>query len=48
MARPRTSCVSLLEDERPVEIYDRGELRRTTVAQVGREALASLAGRKSG
>lgn len=38
----------LLEDERPVEIYDRGELRRTTVAQVGREALASLAGRQSG
>jgi HEAT repeat protein len=32
----------LLQDEAPVELYDRGELRRTTVAQVGREALASL------
>ncbi len=38
----------LLQDDRPVRIYDQGELRRTTVAQVGREALASLAGRKSG
>jgi len=34
----------LLEDERPVAIYDRGELRHTTVAQVAREALASLEG----
>ena len=39
---------SLLTDERPVAIYDRGELRRTTVAQVGREALAYLSGRKTG
>ncbi len=36
---------NLLSDERPVVIYDRGELRRLTVAQVGREALASLEGR---
>lgn len=36
---------ALLSDARPVAIYDRGELRRTTVAQVGREALAYLSGR---
>jgi HEAT-like repeat len=34
----------LLSDEFPVSIYDREELRRTTVAQVGREALARLEG----
>jgi len=33
---------TLLNDDRPVSIYDRGELRRITVAEVGREALASL------
>ena len=33
---------------RPVAIYDREELRRTTVAQVGREALAYLSGRATG
>jgi HEAT repeat protein len=37
----------LLEDERPVAIYDREELRQTTVAQVSREALASLAERET-
>jgi hypothetical protein len=37
----------LLSDERPVAIYDRGELRRTTVAQVGREAMAALEGRET-
>ncbi len=39
---------TLLSDDRPVAIYDREELRRTTVAQVGREALADLAGRETG
>jgi hypothetical protein len=38
---------ALLGDERPVAIYERGELRQTTVAQVGREALAALAGREN-
>lgn len=38
---------ALLSDERPVAIYDRGELRQTTVAQVAREALASLKGRET-
>ncbi len=37
----------LLKDERPVAIYDREELRHTTVAQVSREALASLEGRET-
>lgn len=37
----------LLSDERPVAIYDRGELRQTTVAQAGREALAVLEGRET-
>jgi hypothetical protein len=39
---------ALLQDDSPVEVYDRGELRRTTVAQIGREALASLEGRATG
>ncbi len=38
----------LLADESPVEIYERGELSLTTVAQVGRQALAALAGRQTG
>ena len=38
---------ALLSDERPVAIYDRGELRHLTVAQVAREALASLKGRET-
>jgi hypothetical protein len=33
---------SLLDDERPLDLYDQGELRRTTVAQLAREALAAL------
>jgi HEAT-like repeat len=39
---------TLLSDDRPVAIYDREELRRTTVAQVGREALAALEERATG
>ena len=39
---------TLLSDDRPVAIYDREELRRTTVAQVGREALAYLSERATG
>lgn len=38
---------ALLSDERPVAIYDRGEVRHLTVAQVAREALASLEGRET-
>jgi hypothetical protein len=37
----------LLNDDRPVTIYDRGELQRTTVAQIGREALAALQGQEN-
>lgn len=37
----------LLKDDRAVAIYDGGELRRTTVAQVSREALASLERRET-
>jgi hypothetical protein len=37
----------LLNDDRPVAIYDRGGLRQTTVAQVSREAQASLARRET-
>ncbi len=37
---------SLLSDERPVAIYDRGELRHHTVSQVARAALAALEGRE--
>jgi HEAT repeat protein len=37
----------LLKDDRPVAIYDREELHRTTVARVGREALAALEGREN-
>jgi HEAT repeat protein len=36
----------LMDDMRPVAIYDRGELRRTTVAEVAGEALAALQGRE--
>lgn len=39
---------ALLNDERPAAIYDRGVLRRTTVAEVAREALAKLSGREAG
>ena len=38
---------ALLSDEHPVAIYDRGEVRHLTVAQVAREALASLEGRET-
>lgn len=33
---------ALFQDDRPVAIYDGGELRRTTVAEVGRDALTAL------
>ena len=36
---------ALLSDDRPVAIYDRGELRQTTVAELAREALAVLESR---
>jgi len=36
---------ALRSDDRPVAIYDRGELRQTTVAELAREALAALKGR---
>jgi hypothetical protein len=32
----------LLDDDHPLELYDQGELRRTTVAQLAREALTAL------
>ncbi len=37
---------TLLDDKRPVAIYDRQELQLTTVAEEGREALAALERRK--
>ncbi|MGA8139095.1 MAG: hypothetical protein WB948_00290, partial [Desulfobaccales bacterium] len=36
---------ALTNDENPVIIYDRAELRQVTVAYLAREALASLKGR---
>jgi hypothetical protein len=33
---------TLLDDDSPVKLYDRGELRCTTVARLAREALAAL------
>ena len=33
---------ALRSDDRPMAIYDRGELRQTTVAELAREALAAL------
>ncbi len=38
----REPLKKLLEDDAPVEVYDQGELRRTTVARLAREALANL------
>lgn len=38
----RAPLENLLEDEHPVELYDEGELHRTTVAQLAREALKAL------
>jgi hypothetical protein len=32
----------LFDDRQPVELYDNGELRRTTVAELAREAVAAL------
>jgi len=37
-----TGLKALLADERPVKIYDAGELQETTVGRVARSALASL------
>ena len=37
-----TGLKGLLADERPVKIYDAGELEETTVGRVARSALASL------
>jgi hypothetical protein len=42
--RPAESAIrSLVRDESPVELYDGGEVRRTTVGQVAQDALAALA-----
>ena len=38
----RKGFENLLGDHSPVDLYDQGELRRTTVAQMAREALAAL------
>ena len=38
----REDLARLLDDGAPVELYDQGELRRTTVGQLAREALADL------
>ncbi len=38
----REPLKKLLADEHPLELYDHGELRRTTVAQLAREALLAL------
>jgi hypothetical protein len=38
----REPLEKLLNDESPLDLYDHGELRRTTVAQLAREALAAL------
>ena len=38
----REHIEKLLDDESSIELYDGGELRHTTVAQVAREALAAL------
>ncbi len=43
--RAAAGLQALLNDENPVTIYDREELRHVTVAQLAREALASLEGR---
>ncbi|MGQ9688676.1 MAG: DVU0298 family protein [Desulfobaccales bacterium] len=40
--RAREGLEKLLEDDSPVTLYDAGELRRTTVAGLAREALAAL------
>jgi hypothetical protein len=38
----RGPLAKLLTDERPVELYDQGELRRSSVAQLAKEALTAL------
>jgi HEAT repeat protein len=38
----RKGLENLLGDDSPVNLYDQGELRRTTVARLAREALAAL------
>lgn len=38
----RSGLKKLLTDAHPLELYDRGELHRTTVAELAREALAAL------
>jgi len=38
----REPLKNLLADEAPVQLYDQGELQRTTVARLAREALAAL------
>jgi hypothetical protein len=38
----RKGLEKLLGDDSPVNLYDQGELRRTTVARLAREALAAL------
>jgi hypothetical protein len=40
----REALKALTEDNRPVQLYEEGELRCTTVGRVAREALAGLAG----
>jgi len=41
--RPAAEALrALLEDDHPVQIYDRGQLSQTTVGQLAREALADL------
>jgi hypothetical protein len=41
--RPAAGALAtLLEDDQPIQFYDRGELVQTTVGQVAREALAAL------
>jgi hypothetical protein len=38
----REGLEKLRDDDSPVDLYDQGELRRTTVARLAREALAAL------
>ena len=38
----RGQLEKLVDDQRPVKLYDQGELRHSTVAQLAREALAAL------
>jgi HEAT repeat protein len=38
----RGQLETLLDDEGPVELYEHGDLRRTSVARLARNALAGL------